>query len=107
MLIIKIFKVILGAILIFFGCTVILAVSGYYQGELQKKMILTQEAIDNFEKDVEEGKEIDVNNYLEIKEKNYDNKFSNGGRYISNKINSIISNGIKKTLKIISKAIEE
>lgn len=92
--------------IIFFG-TVLLSVSGYYQTELQKKMILTQEAIDNFERDVKMGKDVNINNYLDIKEKNYDNNFTRSGRFLSKKINNLISNSIKKTLKIITKAIEE
>ncbi len=92
--------------IIFFG-TVLLSVSGYYQTELQKKMILTQEAIDNFERDVKMGKDVNINNYLDIKEKNYDNNFTRSGRFLSKKINNLISSSIKKTLKIITKAIEE
>ena len=70
-------------------------------------MILTQESIEQFEKDVNDGKDVDINNYINIKERNYDNNFTKSGRYISNKLNNIISTGIKKTLKIISKAIDD
>lgn len=70
-------------------------------------MVLTNEAIDNFEKDVQEGKNIDINDYLDMNKKNYDNNFSKGGRYISEKLNNLISSGIEKTLKIIIKAIED
>lgn len=70
-------------------------------------MILTNEAIESFENDVEQGKNIDINNYLDINKKNYDNNFSKSGRFISEKLNNIISSGIEKTLKIIVKAIEE
>lgn len=107
MLNIKIFKLTLILILISFFCTVILSLSGYYQTSLQKKMILTNEAIESFENDVEQGKNIDINNYLDINKKNYDNNFSKSGRFISEKLNNIISSGIEKTLKIIVKAIEE
>lgn len=81
--------------------------SGYYQTTLQKKTSLTNEAISAFENDIKNGKDIDINNYIEINQKNYDNAISKSGRYISNKINSIISGGLKKTLQIILKAIEE
>jgi len=104
---IKISKVIIYLIFFLFFCTILLSLSGYYQTELQKKMILTNEEISNFENDIKEGKEIDINNYLEINRKDYDNNFSKSGRYVSQKINNIISEGIKKTLKIILKAIEE
>jgi len=87
--------------------TVILSMSGYYQTELQKKMILTNEAIETFEKDVKDGKEIDINNYVEINKKNYDNNFTKTGKYVSKKIEKIISTFINQTLKIILKSIEE
>ena len=104
---IKILKFTFVLILISFFCTLLLSVSGYYQTELQERMILTQEAINAFEKDVKNGKDIDINNYLDIKQKNYDNKFTKSGRYLSKKLNNFISEGLKKTLKIITKAIEE
>lgn len=97
----------LSFIFISFFITVILSVSGYYETELQKKTTLTNEAILQFEKDVEEGKEIDINNYVDINRKNYDNNFTKTGRYISKKIEKIITTGIKQSLKIILKAIEE
>lgn len=103
----KIFKYLIFLILFLFFCTVLLSVSGYYQTELQKKTTLTNEAIETFENDLKEGKEIDINNYLTLNEKDYDNNFSKGGRYLSKKINEFISTGIEKTLKIIIKAIEE
>lgn len=107
MLLIKIFKWITIIIFISFFCTVVLSLSGYYQTALQKKTILTNEAINSFENDIKEGKDIDINNYIEINQKNYDNAFTKSGRYISDKINNLISSGIEKTLKIIIKAIEE
>ena len=103
----KIFKVFMVIILVAFLGTVFLSVSGYYQTELQKDMILTNEAIEKFEQDVKDGKDIDASDYLASKQKNYDNRVSKTGRYVSEKLNKIVSNGIKKTLKFIIKAIEE
>lgn len=61
----------------------------------------------NFENDIKEGKEIDINDYLNMNKKDYDNGFSKSGRTISKKINELVSKAISKTLKIIIKAIEE
>lgn len=107
MLLIKSFKLIVFVIFTSFFLTVILSLSGYYQTALQKKTILTNEAINQFENDIKEGKDIDINNYVELNQKNYDNAFSKSGRYISKKINKIVSDCIEKTLKIILKSIEE
>ena len=81
---------------IFFLVTILLSVSGYYQTELQRKMILTNEAVERFEEDVKNGKNIDAENYLSSTKKNYDNGFSKTGRLISNKVNEIVSSGVKK-----------
>jgi len=107
MLNIKLFKFVCFITFLSFFVTVILSVSGYYQTELQKKTTLTNEAIKNFEKDIKEGKDIDINDYVNINKKNYDNNFTKSGRYISNKLNNLISLGIEKTLKIIIKSIED
>jgi hypothetical protein len=80
--------------------------SGYYQTTLQKKTVLTNEAIISFENDIKEGKDIDINNYIKYNQKNYDNALTKGGRYISSKISNLVSSGIEKTLKLIIQAIE-
>ena len=107
MLLIKLFKWTMTFIFISFFCTVILSLSGYYQTFLQKQTILTNDAINAFEQDIKDGKDIDINNYIENNQKNYDNAISKTGRFISNKLNNLISGTIEKTLKIIIKAIEE
>lgn len=100
-------KTIIFLLLSSFVITMILSTNGFYQSELKKKTVLTNEAIKLFENDIKTGKDIDINNYLDLKKKNYDNNFSKSGRYISKKVNKIISFGMEKTLKIIIKAIEE
>lgn len=107
MKLIKLFKIFSFIILMSFLFTVVLSVSGYYQTELQKQTTLTNDAIERFENDVAAGKDIDINDYVSLNQKDYDNNFTKSGRYISEKLNEIISSGIKKTLKIIIKAIEE
>lgn len=104
---ISIKKIIFYLIIISFFITVILSMSGYYETELQKKMILTNEAIETFENDLKSGKEIDINNYVELNKKDYDNTFTKTGRYISKKTEKFFSKIINQTLKIIIKAIEE
>ena len=56
-------------ILLFIGLY-ISQVTGYYEYTESKKTTLTKDAINRFEKDVKEGKEISAKNYLE-EEKEY------------------------------------
>ena len=52
--------------------------TGYYEAKLNEKTMLTEESIRKFENDVREGKEVDINDY--VVEKNRD--FSNGATKI-------------------------
>ena len=45
--------------------------TGYYESRLQSKTNLTKEAIERFEKDVAEGKEVDINNYIDTSAVSY------------------------------------
>ena len=63
----------IGIILLIFFLALYL--SSYNTSYYENKNILTEDAIKRFEKDLKEGKKINVNNYIE-KEKNYNNKVS-------------------------------
>ena len=75
--------------------------SGYYEYELSSKTKLTDEAIDKFENDVKEGKNIDINNYLVNEKKDYNNDVSNFGRKFSDKIESVFSKGFDYLFRYI------
>lgn len=81
--------------------------NGYYQYELNKKTNLTQEAIQRFEQDVKDGKEIDINNYLVNEKKDYSNNFSKMGLNLSNNIKKIFSEGVKLLFDSIGNLVEE
>ena len=68
--------------------------TGYYESRLQSKTNLTKEAIERFEKDVAEGKEVDINNYIDTSVKEYNNKYSSLGLGISNQL-------IKELIKVL------
>ena len=75
--------------------------TGYYETKIENKTILTKDAIKEFEKDVAEGKEVDIKDYVDTKVTNYNNKFSNMGLILSNSIDYILNDGVKWFLKII------
>ena len=62
---------------------------------------LTKEAIERFEKDVAEGKEVDINNYVDTSVKEYNNKYSSLGLGISTAIDKGVNKSIDFFLKII------
>ena len=91
-----------------FGCVILLLflgvyfgqATGYYRFAENRKTTLTEEAIQRFEADVREGKEIIASNYL-IKEKNYNNNISISENldYKLHKVNEIL---IKNKIKVVT-----
>lgn len=69
-----------------------------------KKAELTKEAIEKFEEDVKNGKNINIENYININDSVESNKISKTGIYLSNKI-TIFSKKIIKTISKIFGAI--
>jgi len=72
--------------------------TGYYDYEQYQKTELTKEKIAQFEQDVKDGKEIQVENYLESVHTDYNNKASKAGLKISNTIQKCVKSGINMTL---------
>lgn len=98
----NLFKMIGGVFIILFVSLYITQMSGYYQYNESKKTTLTNDAIERFEKDVREGKEIVAKNYL-AEEKNYSNRISKLGM----KISSTIEKGFSKTMNVIFNELNE
>ena len=72
---------------------------GYYN-IARKSTILTNEKIKEFERDIEEGKNLDIKNYT-IDDANYKNIYSNIGYNTSMFIDNIFNKGLKKLGKVL------
>ncbi len=88
----------IGVILLIFFLALYL--SSYNTSYYENKNILTEDAIKRFEKDLKEGKKINVNNYIE-KEKNYNNKVSTYTLKLSNLIDKCINKSLRLVLKYL------
>ncbi|HHT38622.1 MAG TPA: hypothetical protein GXZ95_04325 [Mollicutes bacterium] len=75
---------------------------GYYDYEQYKKVELTKEKIAQFEQDIKEGKQIDVNTYLENVKVDYNNNASKTGLKLSTAIKKYVRSGIDGTLAFFS-----
>ncbi len=73
--------------------------TGYYEYEQHRNMVLTSEKIKEFEQDVKDGKNIDIENYVESKERDYSNSVSNLGLNISDTIDNFITDGLNSLFK--------
>ena len=80
--------------------------TGYYEYNARKKMTFTKEQIEKFEKDVKEGKNIDMQEYLKNPDKNYQNKISKATLSLSENISKITRKGINVIFSKLGNAIE-
>lgn len=102
--VLKFFGIIL---LLSFTFLIIASKSGYYEYQLSNKRAMTDKAIAKFEKDVSEGKYIDLNNYIDSEKKDYNNKISSIGNDLSNTVSSAISKGFSLLFDYLNKQIEK
>ena len=103
-------KVFRSTVVILFAIFLTMFVSnkyGYYEYKKQEQVTLTAEQIKQFEEDVKNGKNIDLENYLEKTNKNYQTKFSQLGLNISNSIANTIEKGVNNFFGYISKFVVE
>lgn len=98
----KIFWKFFLILLIGFTALYISEATGYYEFEQHNKKVLTEEKIKQFEDDIENGKNIDINDYIVSNENNYESKLSKIGNKISNKIEKVVSNGLESTFSFLN-----
>lgn len=76
-------------------------INGYYNYTEYNKMVMTKEAMIKFEKDIENGKNIDVDKYIKSLNKDYSNNISKLGIKTSKLCEKLFLKGLKKTIKFI------
>lgn len=103
----KIFGWFLFILFITFVTLYISQATGYYEYEQARKTAFTKEQIEQFEKDVKDGKEIDINKYLDNTNKNYQSNLSKLTLNISEGISKYTKLGIEKVFGQIAKWIED
>lgn len=81
--------------------------SGYLDFENYKRKSLTEENIKQFEKDIKEGKKVDLQSYSNYEKKDYSNKLSNIGYNSSVGISKLVATGVDNFFKTVSKLAEE
>ncbi len=95
------FKYIFYFLLILFLTIYISAKTGYYETNIKKNTILTNEAILNFEKDVAEGKAVDIKDYIKAEIPDYRNIYSKTGDNISKALDSVLNEGVGKVTRFL------
>ncbi len=75
--------------------------AGYFECEQHRNMVLTNDKIKEFEEDVKNGKNIDIENYVETKAKDYSNSVSNFGLDLSDFVNDVVTEGLNSFFKFL------
>lgn len=103
----KIFKYIIFTFFITFLAIYMSQNAGYFEYKNNKKVALTNEQIKKFEKDINNGKNVDITKYIEINNKSYQNKISKTGLNISNTLEKVVQKIIGESFKVLSKLVGE
>ena len=103
----KIFRISFIILFVMFLTVFISNKYGYYEYQKHEQVTLTQEQIKQFEQDVKDGINIDLENYLDNTNKDYQTKISQFGLNISNSIADTVKNGVDGFFKYVSKFIVE
>lgn len=103
----KLFKSIL---LLIFACYIIIYIisnSSYYDYQLQKKTILTNEQIKLFESDISQGRDVSLNDYVISTEKDYSNNLTKFTYNITRNLNESIKSGIEVCFKLLNNLVSD
>ena len=84
----------------------IVGITGYFDYKQHEKMVITKENMELFEKDVKEGKEVDVNSYMMEEEYDYNNSLSRFAIDLSNGIEKYTKKFIGGAFKALDKVVE-
>lgn len=77
--------------------------TGYYEAKLNEKTMLTEESIKKFEQDVREGKNVDINDYVIEKNRDFSNGATKTGVFLSGLVQDFMAEGINKMVDICKK----
>ena len=104
---IKIVKYIFLSLFITFIISYVIEKSGYYEYNLQNKVIMTNEAMAQFEKDLAEGKDVTKEDYVVSTTKDYTSTLTRTTNKVSIKVNQFLKSGIEGVFKIVGTFVEE
>lgn len=97
----KRFKMLFYFLLTLFIFLYFASLSGYYEKKVANDTILTKEAIKAFEKDVAEGENVDIKDYIIKDDNDYKSLSSKVGYTVSNTIDTILNDGVRYIVKFL------
>ena len=98
----NIFLKLIGMLFVFYLIIYIVNLSGYYERLIRDRVSITDKGIKNFEEKVKNGEEIDITNFLNNEKKDYSNKVTKVGEYLTYSVDNVVTNGIGVIKNIIN-----
>ncbi len=90
----NLFIKILSLLFIVYVALLIAFESGYYDTKVGNKAILTKEAMERFEEDIEKGEMVDVKDYLQEEKVDYSNTVTKIGNKASKCLEEVMTKGL-------------
>lgn len=88
-----------------FLCSYFIETNGYYEYHLSKQKELTSNQMEQFEKDVKEGKDIDLNSYLTNDYVDYSNSLTRRASEVSLRLNDYLKRMIGNIFRVLEKLV--
>ena len=103
----KIIKLFFFVFFIAFIISYVIERSGYYEYNLQNRTILTNESMKRFEKDIEEGKNVTLEDYAVPTSKDYTTRLTKSTNKVSIGVNKVLKKGIEGVFKVLGNFVKE
>lgn len=103
----KIFKRTFIIIFVAFTALYMSQATGYYEYQLHSKVTLTNEKIKQFEEDVKNNTDIDIDDYVKVQPPSYENGVSNVGLNLSKNISNVVKDGMNQVFKYLNNVMTE
>lgn len=97
------FLSLLSILFIIFAAYMVAYNSGYYEANISRKSRITEEKLQEFERDVKDGKEIDIKNYVENEYVDYSSSLSKLGNRFSSSIDTFMDSGLSDFFEFLGK----
>lgn len=91
----------LGCLFVIYVALFIANISGYYEGKIRDRVIITEEGIKKFEEKVQNGEDIDITSFLNSERVDYSSGMSNLGDNVTASIENVVVNGMNFVADIL------
>lgn len=103
----KIIKIVFFIFFFSFIVSYIIEESGYYEYSLQHRTVLTNESMKRFEKDVSEGKDVTLEDYVIPNSKDYTSNLTRETNKVSTITNKMLKKSIEGVFKLVGNLVSD